>query len=79
MSARRLALTRCYPGMSRNPGRGCPIPARRRVDGVPALVRVRELGVLDVGAFSLVLRDLVLDPRQDLLEQGPRPATPAAA
>ena len=38
-------------------GRGrVAIPARRRVDGVPALVRVRVLGVLDVGAFSFVLR-----------------------
>ena len=47
---------------SHNSGRAMP----ERVDGVSALVRVRELGVLDVGALSCVLRDLVLVPRRDL-------------
>ena len=58
-------------------GRGrIAIPVRRRVDGVSALVvRVRELGVLGVGALSFVLRDLVLVPRRDLrLEHGLRVA-----
>ena len=52
------------------------VSARRRGDGVSALVvRVRELGVLGVGALSFVLRDLVLVPRRDLrLEHGLRVA-----